>query len=82
MEFYPAFVSTPEEEIALIKMYGGETVALTINTGRTGTDHGKKIAATYEASLNIPVILPLEEGVERLVPLFEKLIKKSTEHVI
>jgi uncharacterized NAD-dependent epimerase/dehydratase family protein len=82
MEFYPAFVSKPEEEIALIKMYGADTVAITINTGRTGSDEGKKIAAAYERALNIPVILPLEEGVGRLVPLFEKMIKESTEHVI
>jgi uncharacterized NAD-dependent epimerase/dehydratase family protein len=82
MEFYPAFVSTPEEEMALIKMYGAETVALTINTGRTGSADGRKIAATYESSLNIPVVLPLEEGVGRLVPLFEKMIKEFTEHAI
>ena len=79
MEFYPALVAQPEEEIALLKMYGAPTVALTINSGRLGTHQAKTAAAQFEASLGIPTILPLEEGVQRLVPLFEKMIRASVE---
>jgi uncharacterized NAD-dependent epimerase/dehydratase family protein len=75
MEFYPALVATPEQEIALIKMYGTDTVALTINTGKIANEKARKIAADYESALKIPVVLPLEDGVDRLVPLFEKMIK-------
>lgn len=77
MEYYPAKVATPEEEIALIKMYGGQTLAVTLNTGRMNTDEARKYAAAYERSLNIPVVLPLEDGVEQLVPLFEKMIREK-----
>jgi hypothetical protein len=33
-------------------------------------------ASQYEKELGIPCILPLEDGVESLIPVFEKLIKK------
>lgn len=78
MEFYPALVAQPEEEIALIKMYGAPTVALTINSGKVGAEHAKKAASHFEKTLGIPAVLPLEEGVQRLVPLFEKMIKEAS----
>jgi uncharacterized NAD-dependent epimerase/dehydratase family protein len=81
MEFYPALVATPEEEIALIKMYGAPTVALTINSGKIGSGKAREVALKYESSLNIPVVLPLEEGVDTLVPLFEKMIQKSSVEI-
>jgi uncharacterized NAD-dependent epimerase/dehydratase family protein len=34
-------------------------------------------AAQTEKELNIPVVLPLEDGLDRLVPIFEALIKES-----
>ncbi|HPI78966.1 MAG TPA: hypothetical protein PLM35_00415 [Cyclobacteriaceae bacterium] len=34
-------------------------------------------AARYEKDLGIPCILPLEDGVERLVPVFKKMIEES-----
>jgi uncharacterized NAD-dependent epimerase/dehydratase family protein len=80
MEFYPAHVAKPEEEIALIKMYGAPTVALTINTGRIGSHEAKKIAEGYEKSLKIPVVLPLEEGIDRLIPVFEEMIKRQNNN--
>jgi uncharacterized NAD-dependent epimerase/dehydratase family protein len=81
MEFYPALVAKPEEEIALIKMYGADTVALTINTGKVGPGKAREMALKYKSSLNIPVVLPLEEGVDELVPLFEEIIRKSSVEV-
>lgn len=77
MDYYPAKVATPAEEIALIKMYGAETVAITINTGQLEEDKARKIAAEYEAELGIPAVLPLEDGLERLVPVFENMIKTA-----
>ena len=38
-------------------------------------------AAKYEKELGIPVVLPLEEGVERLVPVFRDMIEKSIAQV-
>ena len=77
MEFYPAYIADPKDEIALIKMYGAETVALTINTAKMEEAVARDYAARYEKDLGIPCILPLEDGVERLVPVFKKMIEGS-----
>lgn len=80
LEFYPAKVATPQEEIALIEMYGARTLAITINTGKVGEHGGRKIASSYEATLKIPTVLPLEDGVDKLIPVFEAMIRKSKEN--
>lgn len=77
MEFYPAYLPSLKDEVSLIKMYGGDTIAITINTAKMTTDDARKYAASYEQELNIPAILPLEDGLETLLPAFEKLIKES-----
>ena len=77
MEFYPAYIADPKDEIALIKMYGADTVALTVNTAKMTEGEAREYVKTYQAKLVIPVVLPLEDGVDQLVPVFEKLIKES-----
>lgn len=77
MDHYPALVASPEEEIELIRIYGAPTVAVTVNTAKMQEADARKYANDTAAKLNIPVILPLEDGVEPLVPLFEDMIKKS-----
>lgn len=77
LEYYPAYIAQPKEEIELIKIYGAPTLAVTINTSKQTPEEAKKIAAEYEKELGIPAVLPLEEGLDRLVPIFEKLIQQS-----
>ena len=77
MEYYPAYLPTPKQEIELIKIYGASTVAVTINTMKMTTAEAREYASAYEKELNIPAVLPLEDGVERLILIFEKLIKHS-----
>ena len=77
MDYYPARVASPAEEIELIRIYGAPTVAITINTGQLTTEKAREIATEYETALEIPVVLPLEDGLERLVPVFVALIEKS-----
>jgi uncharacterized NAD-dependent epimerase/dehydratase family protein len=76
MEYYPADIPSPKEEIELIKIYGAPTVAVTINTAKMTLEEARSTAARYGNELGIPVILPLEDGVDSLVPEFEKMIKK------
>lgn len=76
MEYYPAHLPTPKEEIDLIKIYGASTVAVTINTMKMTTKEAQEYAVAYEKELGIPAVLPLEDGVERLIPVFEKLINQ------
>ncbi len=81
MEFYPALVAGPESEIELIRIYGAPTVALTINTAKMQEAEAREYAKRAQQKLNIPAILPLEDGVESLIPLFEAMIKKSVATV-
>ena len=75
MEYYPAYLPDPAEEIELIKIYGAPTVALTLNTAKMKIEDAQEYAATYEKKLGIPVVLPLEDGLKKLVPVFEKMIR-------
>ena len=76
MEYYPAFIPDPKDEIALIKTYGAPTVALTVNTAKMKEKEARDYAAKYEQLLGIPAILPLEDGVDALVPIFKNMIEK------
>jgi uncharacterized NAD-dependent epimerase/dehydratase family protein len=77
MEYYPAYIADPKDEIALIRMYGSSTVAITVNTAKMTEQEAQEYATKYEKDLGIPVVLPLEQGVERLIPVFEKMIQES-----
>ncbi len=81
LEYYPAYIAAPKEEIALIKIYGAPTVALTLNTNKMTIEQARAYAREQQQELGIPVVLPLEDGVESLVPLFEAMIKKSLSQV-
>lgn len=75
MEFYPAYLPDPKDEIELIRIYGAPTVALTVNTAKMSEEEARAYAKKYQAELGIPAILPLEDGVDALVPVFEKMIQ-------
>jgi uncharacterized NAD-dependent epimerase/dehydratase family protein len=77
MEYYPAFLPELRDEITLIRIYGAPTVAVTLNTAKMTTDEARAAAEKYAQELDIPVVLPLEDGVKSLVPVFESLISKS-----
>lgn len=81
MEFYPAYIPDPADEIALIKIYGAPTVAVTVNTAKMKEEEARAWAKKYQKKLGIPVVLPLEDGVDSLVPVFGQMIKKATAHV-
>ena len=74
---YETPIPEPKDEIELIKMYGVKTVAVCINTQKMKIKKARTTAAKYKKQLGIPAILPLEDGVEALVPLFERMIKKT-----
>ena len=77
MEYYPALIPSVEETIALIKMYGATTLAVTVNTAKMDAAEARQWAQEKEKALGIPVILPLEDGVERLIPLLKKQIEEA-----
>lgn len=77
MEYYPARIPSIEHTIRLVEMYGGTTIGITVNTARMQATEARQWAAEKEKELNTPVILPLEDGVERLLAVFENMIRNS-----
>jgi uncharacterized NAD-dependent epimerase/dehydratase family protein len=57
-----------EEEIELIRLYGARTIALALNGEGLSPDALRAERDRLERELEIPVALPLEEGVARLLP--------------
>ncbi|MCU0398540.1 MAG: DUF1611 domain-containing protein [Cyclobacteriaceae bacterium] len=76
MEYYPAYIPAIKDEIDLIRIYGAPTVGITVNTSKMTTEAARTWANETEAELKIPVVLPLEDGVDRLVAVFAELIKQ------
>ena len=49
--------------------------------GEMKTEEAREWAKQKEAELGIPAVLPLEDGLDRLVPLFRDMIEKSIAQV-
>ncbi len=75
MEDYPADMVTPESEIALIKMLGTKTLAVTINTAEMSQEESKAYRNRLQQNIKIPVICPLEDGTEELVNVIRKELR-------
>lgn len=66
------------DEIALISMYGARTLAVTLNGAHVSADELIEYQQTYERELGIPVLRPLEEGLERLVPVMREYVEEQS----
>ncbi len=65
------------DEIALIERYGAKTLAVTLNGEHRTPDQLRADQDRYRAELGIPVVRPLEEGVEELVPLIRDFVARE-----
>lgn len=72
-----AEIPSVASEIALIKMYGAETVAVTLNTHGLTLEEARKTAQILRGSLGIPVVLPLEDGVGEIVDIIKRKVKSE-----
>ena len=63
-----------ESEIALINMYGSTVIALALNTEGCTLEEALAYQKQYEAQLGIPVLLPLQQGVNSIVPVIKALV--------
>jgi uncharacterized NAD-dependent epimerase/dehydratase family protein len=66
------------DEIALIQRYGATTLAVTLNGEHRSAEALRTDQARYRAELGIPVVLPLEHGVEELVPVIRDFVARET----
>ena len=66
-----------KSEVELIGMYGKKVLAITLNTLGITLPEARKWKKKYQDELQIPVALPLEEGISDILPPIEKLIKQT-----
>ncbi|HRI21937.1 MAG TPA: DUF1611 domain-containing protein [Panacibacter sp.] len=70
-------IHSAASEIALIKMYGAIVIAVALNTEHCTTEEAIHFQQQYETELQLPVLLPLQQGVEKIIPTLKALIKNK-----
>ncbi|MFT4023098.1 MAG: DUF1611 domain-containing protein [Flavihumibacter sp.] len=78
-DFTPALGKIPpvQTEIALIEKYGSRVIAVALNTEHCSAEEALRYQADYEKELDLPVLLPLEQGVGKLVPVIAALVANA-----
>ena len=61
-------------EIALVKMYGSTVIAVALNTEHCTDEEAFEFQQQYEEQLQLPMLLPLQQGVEKIIPVIQKLL--------
>ena len=64
-------------EIALIKLLGSNVVAIAINTEHCKVEEAFQFQKEMEEEFGMPVLLPLQEGVEKIIPTLKNIIQTS-----
>ena len=63
-------------DLALIKTYGSETIAITLNTEGISREEALDFKSKYEREFGLPVIFPIEEGADELYELVNAYIER------
>lgn len=74
----PAWGKIPsvKSEIELIELYGSQVIAVTMNTEKCTLQEARIFQEELAAELDIPVLLPLEDGVKGILPVLKDLIQQ------
>lgn len=70
-------IPSVQSEIALIALYGSTVIALALNSELCTNEEAFACQQQLEKALNIPVLLPLQEGVDKIVPVIQNLRKEK-----
>ena len=63
-----------ESEIELIRLYGSSVIAIALNTEDCTDDEAIAFKKQFSEKYKLPVILPLEEGCDAIIPIIKELI--------
>jgi len=66
-------IPSVESEIKLIEAYNSTVIALALNTRGCSKEEVESARINYEKKLGIPVLLPIEEGVNKILPILKNL---------
>ena len=69
-----ARIPSVKSEIQLIKMYGATTIAVALNTHGLTLEKARIIQEKMRKQLGIPVVLPLEDGVDEIIEVIKSKI--------
>lgn len=61
-------IPSVETEMAIIRLLGSEVIALALHTAGCSDAEAQQWKQEYENKYSLPVLLPVQEGVEKLVP--------------
>jgi len=74
-EKFNAGIPSLKDHIEMIKLYGSEVIAITFNTTGLSKEEAMKIKTQTASELKLPVILPLEEGMDELITVVKKYMQ-------
>ncbi len=77
METLPLRIPPLSEEIELIRLYGSEVLAVTLNGKNMDKTALEKQRKSMERELGLPVCCPLEQGVGQLLPVVRAFLDKE-----
>ena len=66
-------IPSAESEVAIIRQYGSKVIALAMHTEGCSPEEIRQYQQDHERRLGIPVLLPIQEGVGRIIPELKKL---------
>jgi uncharacterized NAD-dependent epimerase/dehydratase family protein len=66
-------IPSVESEIKLIEAYNSKVIALVLNTRGCSKEEVESEKIKFEKKLGIPVLLPIEEGVDTILPILKNL---------
>ncbi len=64
-----------ESEINLIESYGSKVIAIAINKHGLNNEEAREIKNQYVDKFQIPILFPIENGVNELIPILQQLTK-------
>lgn len=67
-------IPSVETEIAIIRLLGAEVIALALHTAGCTDTEARQWKKEYESKYALPVLLPVQEGVDELVPTLLAMI--------
>ena len=59
-------------------MYDSQVIAIAINTEDCTEDEAIHFQTIYEKELNVPVLLPLQQGVNSIIPILKNIVSRDT----
>ena len=66
-------IPSVESEIEIIEKLGSKVIAVGIHTEDCSNEEAFAFQKQYEQKLNIPVLLPIQEGVNKILPTLKGL---------